>query len=72
MPLWSNEEWRARIGSSWCALGRPALQSKSSGSHTRRGVGPQLSEVIVIALFTLGLGEHKKLSFGEWRNSVEA
>ena len=23
MPLASNEEWRARIGSSWCALGRP-------------------------------------------------
>ena len=30
MPFWSNEEWRARIGSSWCALGRPF---KSSGSH---------------------------------------
>ena len=23
MPLWSVEEWRARIGSSWAALGRP-------------------------------------------------
>ena len=23
MPLWSVEEWRARIGSCWCALGRP-------------------------------------------------
>ena len=23
MPLWSIGEWRARIGSSWCALGRP-------------------------------------------------
>ena len=23
MPLSSVEEWRARIGSSWCALGRP-------------------------------------------------
>ena len=23
MPYWSIAEWRARIGSSWCALGRP-------------------------------------------------
>ena len=23
MPYWSTAEWRARIGSSWCALGRP-------------------------------------------------
>ena len=23
MPLWSIGEWRARIGFSWCALGRP-------------------------------------------------
>ena len=23
MPCWSIGEWRARIGSSWCALGRP-------------------------------------------------
>ena len=22
MPLWSIEDWRARIGSCWCALGR--------------------------------------------------
>ena len=29
MPLWSVQEWRARIGTSWCALGRP-VRSKSS------------------------------------------
>ena len=23
MPYWSIAEWRARIGSSWCAQGRP-------------------------------------------------
>ena len=34
MPLWSNEEWRARIGSSWCALGKPIEPSKFS--HGRR------------------------------------
>lgn len=29
MPLWSNEEWRARIGSSWCAIGRPIKDNLS-------------------------------------------
>ena len=33
MPLWSNEEWRARIGSCWCALGRPFKTDKSSGDY---------------------------------------
>ena len=33
MPLASVEEWRARIGSSWCALGRPFKTNKSSGNH---------------------------------------
>ena len=31
MPLESIAEWRARIGSSWCALGHP-FKSKSSGA----------------------------------------
>lgn len=34
MPLWSNDEWKARIGSSWCALGRPVkLHHLSSVSY---------------------------------------
>ena len=33
MPLASVEEWRARTGSSWCALGRPFKTSKSSGDY---------------------------------------
>ena len=34
MPLASVEEWRARIGSSWCALGRAFKTSiKSSGNY---------------------------------------
>ena len=33
MPLASVEEWRARIGSCWCALGKPFKTSKSSGNH---------------------------------------
>ena len=32
MPFASVEDWRARIGSCWCALGRP-FKSKSSGNH---------------------------------------
>ena len=35
MPLWSNEEWRARIGSCWCVLGRPSRKS-SSPFHRQR------------------------------------
>ena len=33
MPLASVKEWRARIGSSWCALGRPFKASKSPGNY---------------------------------------
>ena len=33
MPLANVEEWRARIGSSWCALGRPFKTSKSPGNY---------------------------------------
>ena len=42
MPLWSVQEWRARIGTSWCALGRP-VRSKSSrhrGSNCFRSPPP--------------------------------
>ena len=35
MPLWSIGEWRARIGSSWCALGQPF----KTRSPFRRGGG---------------------------------
>ena len=37
MPLASVEEWRARIGSSWCALGRPFKMRKSSGNYRSFG-----------------------------------
>ena len=38
MPLWSNEEWRAHIGLSWCVLGRP-IKCKSSVSLRGGGSG---------------------------------
>ena len=44
MPLWSNEEWRARIGSSWCALGL-SIKCRSSNCYGRgRSWTQQLSQ----------------------------
>ena len=45
MPLWSNEEWRARIGSSWCAIGRP-FKCKSSTNHQGNLLGHLLLRII--------------------------
>ena len=36
MPLGSIAEWRARIGSSWCALGQP-FKTRSPFRHTGAG-----------------------------------
>ena len=36
MPLWSVEEWRARIGSSWAALGRQAVRCSSHYSCSKQ------------------------------------
>ena len=36
MPLGSIAEWRARIGSSWCALGRP-FKTRSPFRHAGAG-----------------------------------
>ena len=33
MPLWSVEEWRVRIGSSWAALGRLGCSSHKERRH---------------------------------------
>lgn len=38
MPLWSNEQWRACIGSSWCVIGRPFKYIKTS-SHQGKVLG---------------------------------
>ena len=48
MPLGSVEEWRARIGSSWCALGRP-VKSVCGGGVTR----PMSGEVMLQVLYVL-------------------
>ena len=56
MPSASVEEWRARIGSSWCALGRPIKRRFVSGG----GVMPDplsgeamLQVVYVLIMLTL-------------------
>ena len=36
MPFWSNEEWRARIGSSWCALGGVKPPGKFTATDGKR------------------------------------
>ena len=36
MPYWSIGEWRARIGSSWCALGRPFKTRSPFRGKTQR------------------------------------
>ena len=66
MPLWSVQEWRARIGSSWCALGRP-IKSKSSycrggncikspPSRGRKRTNPLDVDVSVIIMIVLWIG----------------
>ena len=51
MPLASVEEWRARIGSCWCALGRPFKTSKSPGNYRSFAI---LSESAVLqAIYAL-------------------
>ena len=38
MPYWSIGEWRAHIGSSWCALGRPFKMRSPFRGKTHRGL----------------------------------
>ena len=79
MPLWSIAEWRARIGSSWCALGRP-FKTKSSLRHgtglllgvlTLNQVVTMVTILIMLSGANLGLctlvtgGHHHQLA-SEW------
>ena len=69
MPLASNEEWKARIGSSWCALGVPfkirsqrcSPSGKSSGAVTH----------LLISSMTMLLIQFVWLNvtFSEWKVS---
>ena len=61
MPLWSVEEWRARIGSSWAALGRTFPSCQSSHKEwrhrpSRRGGGeggPMVVSTVPVTTFML-------------------
>ena len=49
MPLGSITEWRARIGSSWCALGRPfKTRSPFRGGAGRLQTQLTLSQVVTM------------------------
>lgn len=54
MPLWSVEEWRARIGSCWCTLGRPFnTRSTRSGGKSQRVLTLHQVTTMVIAMMLL-------------------
>ena len=58
MPLGSIQEWRARIGSSWCALGRPlrSVLSHRTGRPKRQQSGwklPAYSQYQSVSMVTV-------------------
>ena len=56
MPYWSIAEWRARIGSSRCALGRPIKQSVRYGARVVKKELTLNRVVITLILLTLLIG----------------
>ena len=52
MPLWSIGEWRARIGSSWCALGRP-FKTNLSSHHGAGRLQRVLTQTRVVTMILL-------------------
>ena len=59
MPAWSIAEWRARIGSSWCALGRPIKTRSffSNGARMRQRVFSwnQVVTLMILMVMLIGL-----------------
>ena len=59
MPQWSVAEWRARVGGSWLAIGRP-IKSKSSSSSGGAGCMQQVLTmncvVIMMSLMLVLIG----------------
>ena len=53
MPLWSIAEWRARIGSSWCALGRPFKSMSSLRYRTGKLQGVSTLNQVVTTMILL-------------------
>ena len=70
MPYWSIAEWRARIGSSWCALGRP-YKIKTSIGHGARVVKKELTLnrivtmlILLIILIGINIGVRESVAEG--------
>ena len=54
MPLGSVTEWRARIGSSWCALGRPfKTRSPFRGNAGQSKTKLTLNEVVTLMMILI-------------------
>ena len=54
MPAWSIAEWRARIGSSWCTLGRPfKARSPFRNKERRQQRVFTLNQVVALMVFVM-------------------
>ena len=65
MPLWSIGEWRARIGSSWCALGWPFKTRSPLGGGGGRRVLRALTRTDVVTMIIM-LMVFIGINFGLW------
>ena len=64
MPLWSTEEWKARIGFSWCAVGRP-FKSSDNKYFIHGGKGSKIQ--LVMSMWTIFL----LFVMLQWRASIK-
>ena len=77
MPLWSIGEWRARIGSSWCALGRPFKTRspfRGGGGRVLRALtrSDVVTMIIMLMVFIgINFGVHTLIMKG-YHNSLES
>ena len=56
MPYWSIGEWRARIGSSWCALGRPFKMRSPFRGKSHSGLMRLSQGVATLFLLIMSIG----------------
>ena len=70
MPLWNNEEWRARIGSCWCVLGGPGKLKSSENYQSYDPVlvlsGRTLLQAVYVLLVLVFIQGAKSVN-GCWR-----
>lgn len=82
MPLGSIEEWRARIGTSWCALGHPikkhSCRLRCEGERSQRVLS--LHQVVTLLIMLMLMIEvnvslynelgHHQTSTSKWQTQV--